>query len=435
MKLASTPQLHEPNDALPIEPGRWLIAPRLRGRAPPSAVRRSSRWAIVAALLAIMALGAYALLPKRTSGTSTSIVERFFPARGTGAKLSSSTAVLPSPQDLRPIAPEEAIVINAKMPLAAVPNPSATAFQIKNVAAGTQAQAVECLTAAVYYEAATEPLDGQRAVAQVVLNRVRHPAYPNSVCGVVFQGSERRTGCQFTFTCDGSLARKPSSRLWSLAQQVAREALAGYVHKPVGLATNYHADYVVPYWASSLHKIAVVGRHIFYRWKGGWGEPRSFSDAYAGVEPGLLAPAIAASTQITTAILPSLPNMGPSELTPTSTAKVSNILVPDPVLHIDTASTNSEVAAAEARAPTQPASRLAASTGALKADLNRPQLRAELATKAAGDRPARRSAPSPSSAVGDGGSRCSTRVDGSTGPIGSAVVRAQPMGTGSSSLC
>src|SRR5690606_37364832 len=82
-------------------------------------------------------------------------------------------------------------------------------------------RALECLTAAIYYEAASESDDGQRAVAQVILNRVRHPAFPNSVCGVVYQGSERATGCQFSFSCDGAMARKPSTTGWARAQRIA----------------------------------------------------------------------------------------------------------------------------------------------------------------------------------------------------------------------
>jgi hypothetical protein len=119
----------------------------------------------------------------------------------------------------------------------------------------------------------------------VVLNRVRHPSYPNSVCGVVYQGSERTTGCQFTFTCDGSLLRTPSVSGWARARRVAAEALSGRVFEPVGHATHYHANYVLPYWASSLVKSAVIGTHIFYRWNGGWGQPAAFRQAYAGVEP------------------------------------------------------------------------------------------------------------------------------------------------------
>jgi hypothetical protein len=146
-------------------------------------------------------------------------------------------------------------------------------------------RAVECLTAAVYYEAAMEPVDGQRAVAQVVLNRARHPAYPKSVCGVVFQGSERTTGCQFTFTCDGAMMRTPVAVLWTRARIVAEEAIAGKVYAPVGWSTHYHANYVVPYWSGTLAKAAVVGRHIFYRWAGGWGRAPAFRGGPGGSEP------------------------------------------------------------------------------------------------------------------------------------------------------
>ncbi|MEJ2459045.1 MAG: cell wall hydrolase [Novosphingobium sp.] len=111
-------------------------------------------------------------------------------------------------------------------------------------------RALQCLTAAVYYEAASESDAGQRAVAQVVLNRVAHPAFPGTVCGVVYEGSERPTGCQFSFTCDGSLARRPSTLFWNRAGTIARQALNGYVYTPVGLATHYHTVQISPYWAS-----------------------------------------------------------------------------------------------------------------------------------------------------------------------------------------
>jgi hypothetical protein len=126
-------------------------------------------------------------------------------------------------------------------------------------------QSLECLTQAVYYEARNQSADGQRAVAQVVLNRVRHPSYPNSVCGVVYQGSERTTGGQFTFTCDGSMYYGIDPAAWDRAQQIARAALAGSVYRPVGLALNYHTTAIRPYWAPSLTRQAVIGDHIFYR--------------------------------------------------------------------------------------------------------------------------------------------------------------------------
>ena len=119
----------------------------------------------------------------------------------------------------------------------------------------------------------------------MVLNRVRHPAYPRTVCGVVFQGQERATGCQFTFTCDGALRRTPSASGWARARRVAEEALAGKVYAPVGWATHYHTNWVVPYWSSSLVKLANVGTHIFFRWEGGWGKPAAFRFSPARVEP------------------------------------------------------------------------------------------------------------------------------------------------------
>jgi spore germination cell wall hydrolase CwlJ-like protein len=146
-------------------------------------------------------------------------------------------------------------------------------------------RAVQCLTAALYYEAASEPDAGQRAVAQVVLNRVAHPAYPKTVCGVVYQGSEKSTGCQFSFSCDGALARVPNRLFWERAAVVARDALSGYVYSPVGLATHYHTVAVHPYWAPSLNFLGTIGAHRFYSFRGPAGRPATFNFAYAGGEP------------------------------------------------------------------------------------------------------------------------------------------------------
>jgi hypothetical protein len=173
----------------------------------------------------------------------------------------------------------------AMLPVAGpIPQPRPFVMDVARTEAASRLTALDCLTAAVFYEAASENLTGQRAVAQVVLNRVRHPAYPNSICGVVFQGSERATGCQFTFTCDGSLARLPSQRGWQLARQVAEQALAGYVETSVGTATHYHTIWVVPYWRMNLAKLTTLGAHIFYRWAGNQGQPAAFLDRYSGAE-------------------------------------------------------------------------------------------------------------------------------------------------------
>ena len=147
-----------------------------------------------------------------------------------------------------------------------------------------QSRALQCLTTAIYYEAASEPDAGQRAVAQVVLNRVAHPTWPNSVCGVVFQGSER-PGCQFSFACDGAMARAPVRMWWDRARRVAERALGGEVYAPVGLATYYHTGAVNPLWAARQTFIGAIGAHLFYRPPGGAGNAGAFTDRYWGGEP------------------------------------------------------------------------------------------------------------------------------------------------------
>ena len=114
---------------------------------------------------------------------------------------------------------------------------------------------------------------------------MRSNAFPNSVCGVVYQGSQKRTGCQFTFTCDGALNRTPNPKSWQSAREIAAAALHGAVFAPVGHATHYHANYVVPYWASSMAKVTTIGAHLFYRWQGNWKPATYFGQRYAGAEP------------------------------------------------------------------------------------------------------------------------------------------------------
>lgn len=146
-------------------------------------------------------------------------------------------------------------------------------------------RATDCLAAAGIYEAGSGAAD-QRAVMQVILNRMRHSAFPHSVCGVVFQGAERTTGCQFTFTCDGAMLRhSPSPEAWRRARIIAMEMLTGRVEPAVGLATHYHTDWVHPAWSGRLQKIAAVSTHLFLRWRGNFGEPRAFTARYSGSEP------------------------------------------------------------------------------------------------------------------------------------------------------
>jgi len=189
-----------------------------------------------------------------------------------------------APQAYRQLTPQQAMAVNAAIPFSAEANPAARPFRIDAADVADHANALNCLTSAIYYEAASESDDGEAAVAQVVLNRLRHPLFPKTVCGVVFQGSELPTGCQFTFTCDGSLSRRPSADGWKRAEKIAARALGGYVMKQVGEATHYHTQWVVPYWQPTVTKLTQIGAHIFYRWSGGMGSPDAFRGQYAGFE-------------------------------------------------------------------------------------------------------------------------------------------------------
>ena len=197
-----------------------------------------------------------------------------------------SKADLPpvEPVAFQDLDPSDARAFNATVPFVDGPNPAARPFNL--IGDDLQrARAVDCMAAAVLYEAGDDPV-GQRAVAQVVINRVRHPAFPKTICGVVFQGSERSTGCQFTFACDGALIRHRWLDVqWARARVIAAAALSGTVYRPVGYATHYHTDWVVPYWQSSLDKIAAVNTHLFFRWTGWWGTPPAFNRHVSAEEP------------------------------------------------------------------------------------------------------------------------------------------------------
>lgn len=172
-----------------------------------------------------------------------------------------SFATLP-PNIAKPMTMAEARASNAAVPIDRRKRGRAAGYRFHGRAAARE-QAVECLATAALYEAGND-LRGQEAVIQVVLNRVRARGFPKTICGVVYQGSERRTGCQFSFTCDGSFQRRPVHLGWAGARGAARRALAGQVFAEVGRATHYHADWLVPYWRDSLVKVARVGSHLFY---------------------------------------------------------------------------------------------------------------------------------------------------------------------------
>ncbi|HEY3887847.1 MAG TPA: cell wall hydrolase [Caulobacteraceae bacterium] len=135
---------------------------------------------------------------------------------------------------------------------------------------------VDCLADAVYYEARGESAAGQAAVAQVVLNRVRHPAFPKSICAVVFQGVHSGAGCQFSFACNGAMTRPREPDAWARAQDVATHALAGGVMAAVGYATNFHAARAGLGFGTGMVRVARIGMHIFYRLSGYAGDPDMF---------------------------------------------------------------------------------------------------------------------------------------------------------------
>ena len=209
-------------------------------------------------------------------------------------KLSQQTSII-APADKTP---EVAAIVLKKVPLAtakkinaAIPFtrssvPASARFDIQGSSLDT-ARAVDCLASAIYYEAGNEALEGQKAVAQVILNRVRHPAYPKTICGVVYQGQERSTGCQFSFSCDGSMARIPAAALWQRLRNLSQSMLTGTVYAPVGWATHYHTDWVVPVWSAKLDKIRAEATHLFFRWTGFWGTPAAFRGRYVGGEPNI----------------------------------------------------------------------------------------------------------------------------------------------------
>jgi len=150
---------------------------------------------------------------------------------------------------------------------------------------------LDCLSRAVYYEARSEDTVGQMAVAEVVMNRVRDPRFPKTICEVVYQGQYRNTGCQFTFTCDGSVRHKPAGLAWDRARDIALHVMLGLNTPVTNKATHYHTDYVNPYWAPGLVETATIGTHIFYRFpktSKEWQDARIALDANRGSESSII---------------------------------------------------------------------------------------------------------------------------------------------------
>lgn len=252
----------------------FLQSPRFRENAPLYGVAAILLLAFVG--LAIAGNPAAASRETAQSGLAAEVPIEALPASGEDAQVVSSQLDAGDAQSR-----------NAAVAIVEGGPGSAAPFAFEGSSAD-RARARDCLALAAMAEAGYGDAD-QRAVIQVILNRTRHPGFANTVCGVVYQGSERRTGCQFTFTCDGSLARRYPQAQWSAARARAEEALGGRVEPAVGIATHYHANYVYPWWSDQLDKIAVVGPHIFFRWRGFWGTNTAFSARYRGGEPDPMA--------------------------------------------------------------------------------------------------------------------------------------------------
>jgi hypothetical protein len=171
--------------------------------------------------------------------------------------------------------------------IAAAPRPPLpkTPAQRLGLTAKARAKAEKCLAEAVYFESRSEPLRGQVAVAQVVMNRVFSPFYPDNVCDVVYQNKHRYQACQFTFACDGIRDVVTEPDAWASARQIARDTLDGKLWlNEINKSTHYHASYVRPYWVREMKKMHKVGLHTFYRpraWGDGSDEPKWGSAAVA----------------------------------------------------------------------------------------------------------------------------------------------------------
>lgn len=235
------------------------------------------------------------------------------PARGTQVRAGADTATAPISGAMSQQA-EQYLSLAAEIDtLSPFDTADYAAPFIFSRAGGDRINAGDCLATAGWYEAGDDP-ESQRSVMQVVLNRVQHPGFPNSVCAVVFQGSERITGCQFSFTCDGSMRRrKPPRAQWARAKMLSERALSGAVDDSVRQATHFHADYVSPWWRWSLIEVGRVGSHIFYRWPGQRGAltrkgmrteaEAALTDLTRGAGPHMVAEAINPGAEISGAAL------------------------------------------------------------------------------------------------------------------------------------
>ncbi len=255
--------------------------------------------------LADVASGGYAdadlqRVVNRMDDSALAIARRHDPFASAGAaQRDRQAALLAARLDRRsgkPNAQSDGLLVKASFGNVFTTAPAAQPFRLEGALEASRD--LECLTQAVYYEARGETPSGQAAVAQVVLNRVRHPAFPKTICGVVFQGAYTRGTCQFSFACDGSMRKRREPGAWARAERVATRAMSGSVMAEVGTATHFHTINVSPGWGPRMVRVGQVGLHIFYRFGGRGGRPGMFDQApersgpqigdravYAGLSP------------------------------------------------------------------------------------------------------------------------------------------------------
>jgi spore germination cell wall hydrolase CwlJ-like protein len=187
---------------------------------------------------------------------TTSVIALSNPASGPDTSLMLAAASTFDADSLRP----------SPADIAYHPTPEALNFRYQGESqAEFEARERRCLAIAIYFEARGEPMRGQVAVGQVILNRVRSPLFPETICGVVYQG-QMAPGCQFSFTCDGKTDNPRNDAQWARAQDIARRITKGELWLPeVGYSTYYHANYVRPNWTGDMSRIDTIGRHIFYK--------------------------------------------------------------------------------------------------------------------------------------------------------------------------
>lgn len=203
------------------------------------------------------------VMTMRPAALNMRIAQGATPAAPRAVALSSNT---PAPADATPIE-MVALPVTPGSPAAAQTSIAPRTSERPDYAArlGSDARERRCLAEAVYFEARSEPEEGQAAVAQVVLNRAASGLYPNKICGVVYQNRHRYKACQFSFACEGKALRVTEGESWATAVRIANSVIDGKTYlSEVGASTHYHADYVKPRWARRLKKMDTIGRHIFY---------------------------------------------------------------------------------------------------------------------------------------------------------------------------